>query len=113
MKKKIRKADTNTSQNEGYVLSLYVAGTSPQSVRALENIKGICEGYLNGKYSLKVIDIYQQPASMKTEQIIAAPTLIKRQPLPLRRLIGDMANIDRVLTGLDLSPGESGLPVPA
>lgn len=85
-----------------YVLRLYVAGTTPHSVRAIANIKAICEEHLHGNYTLDVIDLYQQPNLAKGEQIIAAPTLIKKLPFPLRRIIGEMSNTERVLVGLDL-----------
>jgi len=81
---------------------LYVVGTTPQSVRAIENSKKICDEHLKGRYTLEVIDLYQHPVLAFGEQIIAAPTLVKYLPLPLRRIIGDMSNIDRVLVGLDL-----------
>jgi circadian clock protein KaiB len=81
---------------------LYVIGTSPQSVSAINNIKNICEEHLQGRYELEVIDLYQQPQLAHGEQIIASPTLIKKLPLPLRRVIGDMSNVERVLVGLDL-----------
>ena len=87
-----------------YALRLYVAGMTPRSARAITNIKTICEELLKGRYSLQVIDIYQQPVLAKGEQIIAVPTLIKRLPLPLRRIIGDLSDRERVLIGLDLSP---------
>lgn len=114
LKKHILKENSGNAQpaKGGYVLYLYIAGTSLQSARALENVKNICEDYLSGKYTLKVIDIYQQPALLKDEQIIAAPTLIKKQPFPLRRLIGNMANTDRVLLGLDLIPRHPDLAIP-
>jgi circadian clock protein KaiB len=83
-------------------LRLYVAGVTPNSVRAIANLKRICEEYLQGHYTLEVIDLYQQPELAEGEQIIAAPTLIKQLPLPLRRVIGDMSNQERVLVGLDL-----------
>lgn len=89
---------------EKYCLRLYVTGTTPNSSRAITNIKRICELHLKGRYSLEVIDIYQQPQLARGEQIIAAPTLIKRLPLPLRKFIGDMTNSDRILVGLDLRP---------
>jgi len=92
------------SGKEKYLLRLYVAGTTPRSVAAVANIKKICEEHLQGRYDLEVIDIYQQPALAKGEQIIAAPTLIKKLPLPLRRFIGDMADRERILVGLDLRP---------
>ena len=85
-----------------YTLRLYVTGTTPQSVRAIANVKKICEEYLKGRYELDVVDLYQQPQLAQGEQIIAAPTLIKRLPLPLRRIIGDMSKSERVLVGLDL-----------
>jgi circadian clock protein KaiB len=87
-----------------YVLRLYVTGMTPRSTRAIENIRAICEQHLQGRYDLEVIDVYQQPTLAKGEQIIAAPTLIKKLPLPLRRVIGDMSNTERVLLGLDLRP---------
>src|SRR5215475_16126500 len=87
-----------------YVLRLYVAGTTSRSMRAVANIKEICENSLKNRYDLEVIDIYQQPVLVKGEQIIAAPTLIKKLPLPLRRFIGDMSNTERILVGLDLQP---------
>lgn len=90
------------AEEKSYTLRLYVAGTSPQSVRAIANIKRICEEFLQGHYELQVIDLYQQPQLSQGEQIIAAPTLIKKLPLPLRRIIGDLSNDERVLVGLDL-----------
>ena len=90
------------SPEKHYTLRLYVAGSSPQSVRAIANVKNICEEYLHGRYELQVIDLYQQPQLAQGEQIIAAPTLIKKLPLPLRRIIGEMSNTERVLVGLDL-----------
>ena len=89
---------------ERYVLRLYVTGMTPRSRRAVENVRRICEEHLSGQYDLEVIDIYQQPTLAKGEQIIAAPTLIKKLPLPLRRVIGDMSTTERVLLGLDLRP---------
>lgn len=87
---------------ERYILRLYIAGMTPNSKRAVENIKNICEEHLQGRYELTVIDIFQQPGLAEGEQILAAPTLIKKLPLPLRRLIGDMSNTEKVLLGLDL-----------
>lgn len=87
---------------EKYVLRLYVAGMTPNSLRAIDNLKKVCEEHLKGRYDLEVIDLYQQPVLAKGEQIIAAPTLIKKLPLPLRKVIGDMTNVERVLVGLDL-----------
>ena len=87
---------------EKYLLRLYVAGMTPRSTEAIAQIKGICEEHLQGRYELEVVDIYQQPALAKGEQIIATPTLIKLLPAPLRRLVGDLSNKQRVLVGLDL-----------
>lgn len=85
-----------------YILKLYVAGQSPKSVNAIVNIKNICEEHLQGRFELEVIDLYQQPQLAQGEQIIAVPTLIRKLPLPLRRVIGDLSNTERVLVGLDL-----------
>ena len=87
---------------ERYVLRLYVTGMTSRSSRAVDNLKTICDEYLEGRYDLEVIDIYQQPVLTKGEQIVAAPTLIKKLPLPMRRIIGDMSNREHVLLGLDL-----------
>jgi len=97
-------AGSNGDRAERYTLRLYVAGMTSRSARAVENVRAFCEKHLEGRYDLQVIDVYQQPALAKSEQLIAAPTLIKKLPLPLRRLIGDMSNEDRVLVGLDLLP---------
>ncbi len=93
-----------TAGTEKYVLRLYVTGMTPKSINAIENIRKICEENLKGRYDLEVIDIYQQPEYAKKEQILAAPTLIKKLPLPLRKFIGDMSNEEKILVGLDLVP---------
>jgi circadian clock protein KaiB len=85
-----------------YLLRLYITGSTARSVLAITNLKKICEEYLEGRYELEVIDLYQHPGLAKGEQIIAAPTLIKKLPLPFRRIIGDMSNKEKVLLGLDL-----------
>jgi len=92
-------ADTG---HDKYILRLFITGTTSRSVQALSNLKKICEEYLEGKYELEVIDLYKNPLLAKEEQIIAAPTLIKKLPLPFRRIIGDMSNEEKVLMGLDL-----------
>jgi circadian clock protein KaiB len=94
------------SKDKKYVLRLYVAGATPKSTQAIMNIKKICEEHLKGRYDLEVIDIYQQPTLAKGEQIIAVPTLVKKLPPPLRRFIGSMADMERILVGLDLKPVE-------
>jgi len=86
------------------VLRLYVTGTTPKSVVAITNIRKICDEHLKGTYDLEVIDIYQQPMLAKGEQIIAAPTLLRKLPLPLRRFIGDMSDTEKILLGLDFRP---------
>jgi circadian clock protein KaiB len=83
-------------------LKLYVAGTTSLSMHAVANVKHLCEEHLKGSYELEVIDLYQQPILAKGEQIIATPTLIKKLPLPLRRVIGDLSDTERVLVGIDL-----------
>jgi len=87
-----------------YILKLYVTGMTPKSTMAIENVRKLCEEHLPGRYELDVIDIYQQPILAKGEQIIATPTLIKKLPLPLRKLIGDMSDTERFLVGIDLKP---------
>lgn len=92
--------------NEGrYVLRLYITGSTPRSKKAIVNLKRICNEELGGKYDLEIIDIYQQPALAEGEQIIAAPTLIKRLPEPMRKLVGDLSDTERVLMGLDIKKG--------
>jgi circadian clock protein KaiB len=93
---------TPREESNRYVLRLYVAGQTPKSVLAITNIRRICEEELQGQYDLQVIDLYQQPQLAQGEQIIAVPTLIKKLPPPLRRIIGDMSDTERVLVGLDL-----------
>ena len=95
------------SKEEKYILRLYITGLTPRSTKAIANVKDICEKYLKGRYELEVIDIYQQPKLAQGEQIIAAPTLIKKLPLPLRRLIGDMSDTEKFLVGIDLRPKKS------
>ena len=95
------------SKPERYILRLYVTGLTRRSTEAITNVKGLCETHLKDRYELEVIDIYQQPHLAKGEQIIAAPTLIKKLPLPLRKLIGDMSDQEKFLVGIDLRPRKS------
>ena len=88
-------------QHSQFVLRLYVTGLTTRSTQAIDSIKDICEEELKGRYELEVIDLAKQPELAKEDNIIAAPTLIKKLPLPLRRLIGDLSNRERVLLGLD------------
>ncbi len=95
--------------DQHYVLRLYVTGTTFRSARAIETIRSLCDDYLAGHYELRVVDIYQEPAAARAEQIIAAPTLIKSEPLPARRLTGDLSDREKILVGLDLTnetPGD-------
>jgi circadian clock protein KaiB len=90
------------SKNEAYVLKLYLTGLTPQSMAAIDNLRKICEENLKGRYTLDIIDLYKNPSLAKGEQIVAAPTLIKMLPLPLRRIIGNMSDTQKVIVGLDL-----------
>jgi len=92
----------DTFEQRRYVLRLYIAGVSPRSSNAIANIKRICEEHLKGRYELEVIDIYQNPELAQSAQVIAAPTLIKSLPPPLRRFIGDLHDTERIIIGLDL-----------
>ncbi len=85
-----------------FVLKLYVTGSSPRSSTAVSNLKNICEMYLPGRYELEIIDIYQQPELAAQNQLLAAPTLVKESPYPMRRLVGDMSDEDRVLYSLNV-----------
>ena len=92
-----------TTKKDGkYVLRLFVAGINPKSKKAIENLREVCEENLKGQYELEIIDIYQQPIFAKEGQIIAAPTLIKELPLPIRRFVGDLSDKKKLLLGLDL-----------
>ena len=84
------------------ILKLYVTGMTPNSVRAIENLRKICQEHLEDRYELEVIDIYQHPTLARGEQIVAAPTLVRKLPPPLRRFIGDLSNVDKILMGLDI-----------
>lgn len=103
-----KKPGTRPPKRGKYLLRLYVTGTTGRSMRAIQNVRRICEEHLHGLYDLEVVDIYKNLPLARGDQIIAAPTLIKRLPVPLRRLIGDMSDEQRVLVGLDLRPSISG-----
>ena len=96
--------NSRTAASPFYELRLYVAGLTPHSQRAIKNVTAVCHEHLAGRYDLKIVDIYQQPVLAKEEQIIAVPTLIKHLPRPPRKLIGSMADAEKVLVGLDLQP---------
>jgi len=99
---KVKTEAINAGQKE-YVLRLFVTGILPNSVKAVLNIKAICEKYLNNRYELEIIDIYQQPDLALTEDILAVPVLIKKTPFPEVRMIGDLSNVEKVLTGLSIN----------
>jgi circadian clock protein KaiB len=89
-------------KQEYYRLRLFVTGNTPRSIRAIKNIRALCDKQLFGRYDLEVIDIYQHPEQAKPEQIVVTPTLVKQLPLPLRKIIGDLSDTERVLVGLDI-----------
>lgn len=86
-------------------LRLYVAGQSPRSLSAFANLSTLCERYLSGRYEIEVIDLLEDPARAQTDDIVALPTLVRRLPAPLRKVIGDLSNLDRVVAGLRLQAG--------
>jgi len=91
-----------------YVLHLFITGATPNSTRAVHNIKAICEEFLKGRYELLIVDIYQQPELAQREDLIGVPTLIKRSPGLVRRLVGDLSNRERVLKALGITPSADG-----
>lgn len=95
-----------TAKPETWQLRLYVAGQTPKSLTAFANLKKICEDYMKGKYTIEVIDLLVNPKLAKGDQILAIPTLVRKLPVPLRTIIGDLSNTERVLVGLDLYPRE-------
>ena len=115
-KKRTNKTRVATPQRDGrekYELQLYISGATERSSTALANVKAIAEKRLHGRYRLSVVDLYQQPEKAREREVTAVPMLVKMLPLPLRRVVGDLSNEDRVLIGLDLVPkpvrkGESG-----
>ncbi len=94
----------NKDSSESYIFSLYIAGMTPKSTRAIENLRQVCERNLKGNYKLEIIDITKNPELAKRENIIASPTLVKRLPLPVRNLIGDMTDKGKLYFGLELLP---------
>lgn len=91
-----------------YILRLYVTGKTPNSIRAVAKIREVCEECLAGHYQLQVVDIYQQPALAEGDHILVAPTLVRKAPGPLRRLIGNLTDRERILAGLELQPVAGG-----
>jgi circadian clock protein KaiB len=99
---KKRRAPPRSKAAERFVLKLYVTGATAGSLRAIANIKAVCEQYLKGRYQLEVVDIYRRPGLLRKDQIVAVPTLIKKLPVPLRLLVGDLSRTEQVLEGLGL-----------
>ena len=95
---------TNTDDAARWNLRLYVAGQTPRSLTAFKNLKEICEEYLKGKYHIEVVDLMENPTLARGDQILAVPTLVRKLPQPIRKIIGDLSNTERVLVGLDIQP---------
>jgi len=95
-------APTPSPASKAYLLRLYVAGQTPKSVLAFTNLKQICEDHLQGRYEIEIIDLLEQPQLARGDQILAVPTLVRRLPEPIKKIIGDLSNTERVLVGLDL-----------
>ena len=102
--KKIKKEKPDKTENDKWVLRLYVAGQTPKALTAFANLKKICEEQLKGKYSIEVIDLLINPQLGNEDQILALPTLVRKLPVPVRKIIGDLSDTERVLVGLDLLP---------
>ena len=95
---------SNSPDGARWNLRLYVAGQTPRSITAFKNLKDICEEYLKGKYHIEVIDLMENPTLARGDQILAVPTLVRKLPQPIRKIIGDLSNTERVLVGLDIQP---------
>jgi circadian clock protein KaiB len=111
-KAKALKSGFDTPRANVWRLRLYVAGQTPRSLAAFENLKQICETHLRGHYRIEVIDLVEQPYLSKGDQILAIPTLVRKLPQPMRKIIGDLSDTERVLVGLDLSPPPPSPPPP-
>lgn len=103
-KKAEKKPLQNESDNEKWELRLYVAGQTPKSIRAFANLKKFCEEHVSGKYSIEIIDLLKNPKLARGDQIVAIPTLVRKVPQPIRKIIGDLSNTERVIVGLDIRP---------
>lgn len=98
------RSQTGELEPNKWNLRLYVAGQTPRSLTAFKNLKDICEEYLKGKYHIEVIDLMENPTLARGDQILAIPTLVRKLPQPIRKIIGDLSNTERVLVGLDIQP---------
>lgn len=94
------------AKSDTFILRLYVAGQTPKSLIAFANLKTICEEHLKGQYTIEVVDLLENPTLARGDQILAVPTLVRKLPQPVRKIIGDLSNTERVLIGLDLLPRE-------
>ncbi len=101
-----RRVSRKASGNDSWALRLYVAGQSAKSLTAFSNLQEICKKHLNGRYHIEVVDLLENPALARGDQIFAIPTLVRQLPPPLRKIIGDLSNTERVLIGLDLRPAK-------
>lgn len=97
-----RAGQDTDAPDDKWVLKLYVAGQTARSIAALENLKSVCDGHLGGKYTIEVVDLAQNPRLARTDQIVAVPTLVRKLPEPIRKIIGDLSNQQRVIVGLRL-----------
>jgi circadian clock protein KaiB len=95
-------AELDEPKHAVYILRLYITGSTPKSIRAVHNLMKMCQEHLAGRYELEVIDIYQQPGLAQVEDIIAVPTLVKKRPLPVQKVLGDLSNAQRLVSGLGL-----------
>lgn len=100
----IKKSRVSGKEKDKWILRLYIAGETPKSRTAFNNLKNICDDLLNGKYKIEVIDLLANPQLSREHQILAVPTLVRKLPVPVRKIIGDLSNTERVLIGLDLKP---------
>ena len=103
-------AELEDSSSETFLLRLYVAGQTPKCIRAFANLKRICDEYLAGRYHIEMVDLLQNPQLARGDQILAVPTLVRRLPEPIKKIIGDLSNTERVLVGLDLRPSRRPTP---
>jgi circadian clock protein KaiB len=99
-------AGTDAGQDETWMLRLYVAGQTPKSLQAFANLKRICEEHLAGRYAIEIVDLMQHPQLAAGDQIVAIPTLVRKLPVPLRKIVGDLSNTARTLVGLQLRPAQ-------
>jgi circadian clock protein KaiB len=97
-------SDVEDDENVVWYLCLYVAGRTTKSVEAVSNLKKMCEEYLNGRYNIDIIDLLEQPELAEIDQIVAIPTLVRKLPLPIRKIIGDLSNKEKMLIGLEIKP---------